>query len=349
MNIRPAVQHDERGTVLLLVLWVLVAMSLLGISFSAAIRTEVNAARNVIDQKQSYYLARAGIEYAISEVIRSQAASAELQQRREEGLDAVPEVLTGTVQLNLPGGGAEVEILDESGKVNLNTLPASSEGQYSSDLLYNLLIVIGLDAVTADEITDSVLDWIDPDDIPRPNGAENSYYQSLENPYQVKNGFFDVPEELLLVKGVTPEIFYGKKGVTETGERVEFYGLQKYVSTFAVGAQINVNSAPFQVLAALPYLSYDLAVRVYQQRLESPYLDVTDLMQRNPGLSAEVAPILLPGGVGPLGGVGMFTLISTGSLEQSRVVSRIRIVVQINPASPKGYTILYWNEADTEI
>lgn len=338
-----------RGTVILLVLWVLVAMSLLGISFSAAIRTEVNAARNVIDQKRGYYLARAGIEYAVYEVIRSQAASAELQQRREEGLEAAPDVTTGELSLPFPDGAATVEIRDEAGKVNINTIPESGQGQYSADLLYNLLIVIGVDAATADEITDSILDWVDPDDVPRPNGAESGYYQSLDPPYQCGNKTFDVPEELLLVKGVTPEIYYGRKGLTESGEEVEFYGLQKYVSTFAIGNQVNVNSAPFPVLAALPYLNYDMALRISQERESQPFRDVTDLMERVPGLTTEVATVLSPGGGGPLRGVGIFTVVSTGSVKDSGVVSKIRAVLQINPASPKGYTILYWNEADTEI
>ncbi len=327
---------EQRGTVILLVLWILVAMSLLGVSFSAAIRTEVNAARNVIDQKQSYYLARAGLEYAVYEVIRSQAASAQLQQIREQGLDFEgPKVLTGQVTLELPGGSAEVEILDESGKINLNTVPETSEGQDSSDLLYNLLIVIGLDPLEADGITDSILDWIDQDEIPRPNGAESAYYESLDPPYRAGNKLFDAPEELLLVKGVTPEIFYGRKGVTETGEKLEFFGLQKYVSTFAIGTQINVNSAPFPVLAALPYLNYDLALRIYQLRQEAPFQDATDLMQRVPGLTTEVAAVLTTG-QGPLGGLGIFSVTSTGRITGSKVLSRIRAVVLINPVSPKG-------------
>ena len=78
---------NHRGAVLLVVLWVMLAMSLLALSFSASIRTEVEAARNVVTQKQCFYLARAGIEYAVYEILKSQLAFAQTQQLIEEGLE----------------------------------------------------------------------------------------------------------------------------------------------------------------------------------------------------------------------------------------------------------------------
>ncbi len=115
--------RQESGAVLIMVLWVMVAMSLLAVSFSASIRTEVNAARNVVDQKESYYLSRAGIEYAIYKVIESQSVFAQLQRRREEGFQSLPPVLTGSVELVMGGGSASVQIIDETGKINLNLAP----------------------------------------------------------------------------------------------------------------------------------------------------------------------------------------------------------------------------------
>jgi hypothetical protein len=40
-------------------------------------------------------------------------------------------------------------------------------------------------------------------------GAESDYYLSLEQPYRAKNAPFVSPFELLLVKGITRDIFYG--------------------------------------------------------------------------------------------------------------------------------------------
>lgn len=337
---------SRRGAVLLLVLWLIVAISLLGVSFSAAIRTEVNAARNVVDQKQGYYLARAGVEYAVYKILESQSAFSQPQSLAEtaaaedQGLQEVSDVLAGSSTLQLDNGSAEIEIIDETGKINLN----APLDQSFSDLIYNLLIMVGVEPERADEITDSIIDWRDPDDYVSPSGAESEYYQSLPDPYRAKNGNFDVPDELLLVKGVTPEIYYGKKGQTEAGEKVDLYGLQKYFTTFVVGNAINVNSAPLPVLAALPYLDFDQASRIYELRQEGPIRDATQLMEQIPGLSTNVASLLARSN-----GNNVYTLVSTGRLTGSNAVSRIRCVVRVDGRGPKGYSVLYWNEANTEI
>lgn len=324
----------QRGAILIVVLWVLVAMSLLALSFGAAIRTEVYATKNVVDQKQSYYMARAGIEYATYKILEAQMAFYQAQLAQQQGSQAIPEVLTGFLTLNLANGGADIEIIDETGKINLNMAPPH--------LIYNLLITVGVGAQEADIITDSIEDWRDPDDFHRPNGAEKDYYQSLPRPYLPKNGPFDVPEELLLVRGVTPEIYYGRKGLTESGERVEYYGLQKYFTTFTRSVQINVNSAPIAVLAAIPGISYETALQIVNLRRQGPLMNPGEIMEKIPGLGTDV-----------LGYLSTFrsqayTLISNGRISGSEVVSRIRCVVQMG-LGPRPHTVLYWNEANIEL
>jgi general secretion pathway protein K len=71
---------------------------------------------------------------------------------------------------------------------------------------------LGVEGEARDIIVDSILDWRDADDFYRIHGAENDYYQSLKEPYRCKNGNFDSIEELLLVRGITPALFYGRKG-----------------------------------------------------------------------------------------------------------------------------------------
>ena len=224
-------RQTEEGAILLVVLWIALAMGLLGMSFSAAIRTEVHAARNVVDQKQSFYMARAGIEYAVYKILEARSAFSATQQQSEGNLDQIPEVLTGSLTLPLRNGVARIEVADEGGKINLSTPMTETQ----LDLVYNLLIIVGVDPLHADVITDSIVDWVDPDDFPSPNGAESDYYLSLKTPYVAANGAFQVPEQLLLVRGVTPEIYYGKKGLSKSGEKVDYYGLQKYFTDLRPG------------------------------------------------------------------------------------------------------------------
>jgi DNA uptake protein ComE-like DNA-binding protein len=96
---------------------------------------------------------------------------------------------------------------DEASKINLNY--ASRE------------VLLKLPRVT-EEIADSIIDWRDQDQNPGPTGAEDSFYGTLTPPYRAKNQPFETLEELLYVRGVTPEILYGKdanlNGRHEQGE-----------------------------------------------------------------------------------------------------------------------------------
>lgn len=330
-------RESSQGMVLVVVLWVLLALSLLALSFAVAIRTEVEAARNVVEQKQAFYLARAGIEYAVFKIIESESAFAEAQLQRQQGGSAVSQVLTGDLSLELAGGTVDIRIDDESGKIDLN-----SAGE---NLIFNLLVMIGLGDDVALPLTSAIVDWRDPDDFPSPGGAESSYYQSLETPYYAKNGAFDVPEELLLVRGVTPEIYYGRKGLTADLERADLYGLQKYFTTFATtGSRINVGSAPVQVLAAIPDLSFDDAMRIVEMRESGePLEDLADIMRQIPGLPTSVLQNMT------LLRSNVFSIDAVGRPVEGGSSSRIRAVISINPASRKGYSILYWNESNIEL
>jgi type II secretory pathway component PulK len=107
-------------------------------------------------------------------------------------------------------------VIDEGGKINLNALlQVDSSGQTAYNILMNLPNM-------TDEIANSILDWIDADSDTRSNGAEDDYYMSLSPPYHCKNGPLDSLEELLLVKGVTPQLLFGndtnRNGVLDAEE-----------------------------------------------------------------------------------------------------------------------------------
>lgn len=328
-------QGKEKGAVLLIVLWVVLAMSLLAISFSATIRTEVDAARYLVEQKQAYYMARAGLEYAVYEILRTRAPGGSAPMGPGMTGAGMNPVMPPYVSLDLTGGGFDVEIIDESGKINVNAAP--------DFMIFNLLIMVGMNEGAAAEVTDSILDWIDVDDMPRPYGAEIDFYMMQNPPYRVKNGPLSVPEELLMVKGITPEIFYGRKGLSGNGDPVEYFGLKKYLTTFSTGAAININSAPVPVLASIPGLDYASALAIAGMRSEMPFTNMVQLEQGIAGIPGDTASYL---------GIiqsNVYTLNCVGRLENSDVISRIRAVVQVDPASPKGYRILYWNEADSEL
>lgn len=70
-------------------------------------------------------------------------------------------------------------------------------------------LLMGLPGMT-EEIADAILDYLDEDDEPREFGAEVDYYSGLDPPYRPKNGPLETVEELLLVRGVTPQLLFGR-------------------------------------------------------------------------------------------------------------------------------------------
>ncbi len=114
-------------------------------------------------------------------------------------------------------GTVKILIEDENSKININALIsefAPSTKYYG--IIQRFFVNMGLPM----DLADAINDWVDPDDSRFPYGAESSgYYQMLSPPYKAKNAAADSIDELLLVRGITPEIFYGLGGGN--------YGLEK--------------------------------------------------------------------------------------------------------------------------
>jgi hypothetical protein len=69
-------------------------------------------------------------------------------------------------------------------------------------------VLLALPGMTED-VADAILDWLDADSEARAAGAEAEYYGRLNPPYGPKNGPLDSLDELLMVRGVTPQLLYG--------------------------------------------------------------------------------------------------------------------------------------------
>ena len=134
-------------------------------------------------------------------------------------------------------------VTDECGKINLNTLlKLDSSGQKAHDILLMLPNM-------TEDIANSILDWLDPDDEPRTNGAESDYYSGLTPAYRAKNGPLDSLEELLLVKGVTPQLLFGndrnRNGILDAdeddGSGIVDTGWSAYLTIY--GRELNVDAS----------------------------------------------------------------------------------------------------------
>lgn len=170
----------------------------------------------------------------------------------------------GVLDELFPEDNFELEIIDLSGRFQINSLVVEKEGQEGQQenpaarqLLISLLLSGDFaveDEGQAREIVDSLVDWLDADDQESEYGAEDSYYQSLEIPYSCRNGPMGYSEELLLVKGITPELFHGDD---------KTLALKDFINPYGDQSQINLNTAPMPLLAALePGLSQEMVERL---------------------------------------------------------------------------------------
>lgn len=227
------------GAALVLVLWVVLILTLLTMGLALTMQVEMKIASLQDQSFQCDVLARAGIELARQQLM------ADIDPTTDIAADAFKELWCTNPDLyedhELGNGTFTVRVLPEDGKLNINTLSTAPEAlRYFFELL-------AIPPSDIDVLVDSIADWIDLDNNPRINGAENDVYEKLDPPYRPKNGPIDRLEELLLIQGMTPDLFYGRT----TGQPLH------ELLTSLSGGKVNVNVAPPIVLAVL--LGLDLS------------------------------------------------------------------------------------------
>jgi general secretion pathway protein K len=304
---------SEKGIALLLVLWTLTILMVIVLSFSFTIKAETSATLSFKEGVEKRFLAEAGIERGIMELFYrsiNKGQTVILEGREVWNVD-------GTPYPGKAGGGSyTVAIYDESGKLNINKMNDSN-----AIIFKNLLKNIGVPEKDVDGITDSVLDWKDPNKgMHRLNGAGDDYYSSLPNPYEPKHADFDTIEELLLVKGMTPEILYGG------GEKK---GIAALISVMPGSTpQININAAPKDLLLAVPDVTPEIADAIVSLRQAKDITNIGEI----PGINAQTMNLYLT----TVGGT-TFSIEALGYKEDEKTGYAARAAVTIEGNSKFRY------------
>lgn len=354
--------RDNKGIALFLVLWVLVLLSVIVGEFCYAMRTEATVARNYKEQREAYYIALAGLNRAVAELMKKEASAGKKVVRADEGISTLLQSVLRQaplggeeragekagidqsqwrVNVDIPpqafgAGEFQVRIGNESGKVDIN--------RANESMLRMLLNSFDLNEKEKDIIVDSILDWRDEDDLHRVNGAENEYYRSLKPPYECKNADFDTIEELLLVRGVTEDLFYGglREMVTVTGEgRSAVKPGQKAVRQVrtAGDAKININAASPRMLKALPGMTDEAVEGILAFRKEADLTTLNDLVAI---VGAEAASRLQP--FATFQPSPYYTVKTVGRVEGAPVRQGIEVLIQLDKGEKTGYRILEWRD-----
>jgi len=184
------------------VTWVLAIMMIAAFGAAQSVRATFLAESTWHDKLRAEWLARAGVERAaicLAEDDRETDSVSETWAKGDDEDYAQGELGAGGFQLVRDAfsddGAVHYGIMDEARKLNVNTVTRE--------------VLLEIPEMT-EEIADSIIDWRDKDSECGPAGAETDYYSALEVPYDAKDAAFETARELLLVRGIEPELFYGE-------------------------------------------------------------------------------------------------------------------------------------------
>jgi general secretion pathway protein K len=286
MAINSDFRSRSRGGALLAVLWLSAALSAIAFSLANTVRGEVERTSTAVDGLRSYYLAQAGVDRGILYI----QWGLENSVPRNAPFRYSPE--TPILPFTFPSGEAVVQVIPETSKLNLNSAPPEH--------LLRLLMALGVDPDRAGQIMAAIVDWRGPGG----QSQFDSFYMSLTPSFQARHASFEETEELLLVQGMTPELYYGGYDHNSEGRLLPRVGLKDCVTVFRQEDGMDVNTAQPAALMAIG-IPRDSVAAIVARRQAQPFKDAGEIGGFAPGAGEGFSRLRV-------GGKSIFTVRSTG-------------------------------------
>jgi general secretion pathway protein K len=310
---------NRTGSALLMVLWLTAALAAIGLTVASSVRGETERTATSVDDAKSYFEARGAIERAALHILWA--------GNYGDTNYYVPG--TPAMELSFPSAEVHVDIIPETSKLSLNgTTPID---------LARLLVALGTPEDRATEIAAAIVDWRTP---VGPGGSSpfDGFYLGQVPSFSARHASFMENEELLLVQGITAELYYG---ASLGNSRV---GLRDCVSVYGTIGPVDINTAQPATLEAIGVPAAD-AQEIARTRAVQPILDYKEL--------AEIAQRLGPAGYRlRIGGQTMFTLrasarmrLASGKLSDLRrtVGALVKFYLPNNTEKkPVGFEVVRW-------
>ena len=318
---------NKEGVALITTLMIIALLVAVVVEFNRIAIADIDISRNFGDEKKILFTTISGIN-AIKEILRLEA----LYDKSDTLVDKWAESSSyfGYASSMLDEGRVEGEIVDEDGKINVNSLINDKEEfDPNQRAIWERLLTQPRFALTEEDVNtiiSSVKDWIDKDDkITGIYGTEDPSYQGKG--YHCKNNFINNLEEMLLINGVTEDIFYGNRYKR---------GIKPYFTVYG-GGNININTAPIPVLMALSdNMTEDIAMELDDYRRDKtnkPALENEQWYRKVWPFENPLPEKLLTTSS------SFFTVHMRGTLRES--VKEIRTVISRSKVASK---IVFWQE-----
>jgi len=321
-----ATNSHRRGGALLTVLWLTAALSAIAFSVATTVRTETERTSTHIEQVRAHYLATGALDRALLWMNWGNGA------RRPDGTPMFYESGMSALNMPFPTGIATVEIIPESSRLNVN--------RAAPEELARLLASMGVPPERVQILVESIVDWRSE----RPGGSPlDQFYLSLGPTFRPRHASFEQIEELMYVRGVSPDLFHGTWARDVNGILRRLPGLKDCLTVYGINDAYDINTTPAPVLLSLG-LPPDIVASIVQRRAQMPFRHANEL-----------GPILSAAGPAAgklrIGGNSTFTLRATATLraQPPAIVSDVRssaaMVVKFNNNLKEDLTpfwILRW-------
>jgi general secretion pathway protein K len=206
----------SEGFALVLVLWVLSLLTIMAGSFALSMRREAAIVTGGSENAQAAAVAESGL--AIAELMLMHP------DQRQRWLS------DGSIyQIDYANSKVRVRVLAEAGKIDINSA--------EQILLQGIMAYAPVEPELQTALVNAILDWRDPDDLVRIEGAEKKEYKKAGLSYQPRNKPFQSIEELQLVLGMNEEVFNW---------------LENRVTVYSGQPKVNLAQATKEVLQVLP-------------------------------------------------------------------------------------------------
>ena len=195
-------RHKSAGSALVIVLWLSMVLTLLATTLVAQLRTDLDINQQRLQQAQTRYSLEAAQQYTLFRIL-----TRTLPPANPSAPDETPSPNTNNpthknqsvLQWRFNGMEMAISVAGEAGKANPNLA--------SSQLLSRLIQSQGYDSDKSNALADAILDWRDPDDLSRLNGAEAHHYRAAGLDYEPTNTPFQHLAELQRVLGMEPQLY----------------------------------------------------------------------------------------------------------------------------------------------